>query len=72
MENKDQKAAAALKDRLHCFQMAFSLWKRRLAQKVEADRRFRCHIHQLTADALWRWRSYWQSELPHPTAALWS
>ncbi|TRZ19528.1 hypothetical protein HGM15179_007527 [Zosterops borbonicus] len=60
MENKDQKAAAALKDRLHCFQMAFSLWKRRLAQKVEADRRFRCHIHQLTADALWRWRSYWQ------------
>lgn len=70
MENKNQKAAAALKDRGHCFQMAFSLWKRRLAQKVEVDRRFRCHIHQMAADALWRWRSCWQSELPHPTAPL--
>ncbi|XP_066059368.1 uncharacterized protein C1orf167 homolog isoform X2 [Chamaea fasciata] len=60
MENKNQKAAAALKDRVHCFQMAFSLWKRRLAQKVEVERRFRCHVHQMTADALWRWRSCWQ------------
>ncbi|XP_014796819.1 PREDICTED: uncharacterized protein C1orf167 homolog isoform X2 [Calidris pugnax] len=60
MENKNQKAAAALKHRVHCCQMAFSLWKRRLAQKVEADRRFRCHVHQMTADALWRWHSCWQ------------
>ncbi|XP_066190431.1 uncharacterized protein C1orf167 homolog isoform X2 [Sylvia atricapilla] len=60
MEKKNQKAAAALRDRVHCFQMAFSLWKRRLAQKVEVDRRFRCHVHQMTADALWHWRSCWQ------------
>ncbi|XP_023796382.1 uncharacterized protein C1orf167 homolog isoform X3 [Cyanistes caeruleus] len=60
MENKNQKAAAALKYRVHCSQMAFSLWKTRLAQKVEADRRFRCHIHRMTADALWHWHSCWQ------------
>ncbi|KAM4758614.1 uncharacterized protein C1orf167 homolog [Cyanocitta cristata] len=60
MENKNQKAAAALKHGVHCFQMAFSLWKRRLAQKVEVDQRFRCHVHQMTADALWRWHSCWQ------------
>ncbi|XP_029875116.1 chloride transport protein 6 isoform X3 [Aquila chrysaetos chrysaetos] len=60
VENKNRKAAAALKHRVHCCQMAFSLWKKRLAQKVEADRRFRCHIHQLTADALWCWHSCWQ------------
>ncbi|XP_030363504.1 uncharacterized protein C1orf167 homolog isoform X2 [Strigops habroptila] len=61
MENKNRKAAAAaLKHEVHCCQMAFGLWKKRLAQKVEADRRFRCHIHQMTADALWRWRSRWQ------------
>lgn len=70
MENKNRKAAAALKHQVHCCQMAFSLWKKRLAQKVEADQRFRCHIHQMTADALWRWHSCWQSELPHLTAAL--
>ncbi|XP_050838264.1 uncharacterized protein C1orf167 homolog isoform X3 [Serinus canaria] len=57
MENKNQKAAAALKHGVHCVQMAFSLWKRRLAQKVEVDRRFRCHVHQMTADALWHWHS---------------
>ncbi|XP_026718371.1 uncharacterized protein C1orf167 homolog isoform X2 [Athene cunicularia] len=63
VENKNQKAAAAaaaLKHQVHYCQMAFSLWKKRVAQKVEADRRFRCHIHQMTADALWRWHSYWQ------------
>ncbi|XP_058279345.1 uncharacterized protein C1orf167 homolog [Hirundo rustica] len=60
MENKNQKAAAARKDGVRCLQMAFSLWKRRLAQKVEVDRRFRCHVHQMTADALWRWHSCWQ------------
>ncbi|KAM7030465.1 uncharacterized protein C1orf167 homolog isoform 2-T3 [Acridotheres tristis] len=60
MENKNQKAAAALKHGVHCSQMAFSLWKRRLAQKVEVDQRFRCHVHQITADALWRWHSCWQ------------
>ncbi|XP_064253055.1 uncharacterized protein C1orf167 homolog isoform X2 [Passer domesticus] len=60
MENKNQKAAAALKHGVHCVQMAFSLWKRRLAQKVEVDRRFRCHVHQMAADALWRWHSCWQ------------
>ncbi|XP_072773571.1 uncharacterized protein C1orf167 homolog isoform X2 [Taeniopygia guttata] len=61
IENKNQKAAAAaLKHGVHYLQMAFSLWKRRLAQKVEVDRRFRCHIHQMTADALWHWHSCWQ------------
>ncbi|XP_062363393.1 uncharacterized protein C1orf167 homolog [Cinclus cinclus] len=60
MEYKNQKAAAALKHGVHCSQMAFSLWKRRLAQKVEVDRRFRSHAHQKTADALWRWHSCWQ------------
>ncbi|XP_032863722.2 uncharacterized protein C1orf167 homolog isoform X2 [Tyto alba] len=61
VENKNQKAAsAALKHQVHCCQMAFSLWKKRLAQKVESDRRFRCHIHQMTAGALWHWCSYWQ------------
>ncbi|XP_064326596.1 uncharacterized protein LOC135316615 [Phalacrocorax carbo] len=60
VENKNQKAAAALKYRIHCCQMAFSLWKKRLAQKVEADQRFRRHIHQMTADALWHWHSSWQ------------
>ncbi|XP_036252336.1 uncharacterized protein C1orf167 homolog isoform X2 [Molothrus ater] len=60
MENKNQEAAAALKHGVHCVQMAFSLWKRRLAQKVEADRRFRCHVHQMTADALWHWHYCWQ------------
>ncbi|XP_056364203.1 uncharacterized protein C1orf167 homolog [Oenanthe melanoleuca] len=61
MENKNQKAAAAaLKHGVHCCQMAFSLWKRRLAQKVEVERRFRCHVHQMTADALWLWHSCWQ------------
>ncbi|XP_063273501.1 uncharacterized protein C1orf167 homolog [Prinia subflava] len=60
MENKNQKAAAALKDEVHSLQMAFSLWKRRLAQKVEVDRRFRCRVHQMTADALWHWRSCWE------------
>ncbi|XP_075376810.1 uncharacterized protein C1orf167 homolog isoform X2 [Mycteria americana] len=60
VENKNRKAAAALKHRVHCCQVAFSLWKRRLVQKVEADQRFRCHIHQMTADALWRWHSCWQ------------
>ncbi|XP_068270821.1 uncharacterized protein C1orf167 homolog isoform X2 [Nyctibius grandis] len=57
VENKNRKAAAVLKHRVHCCQMAFSLWKKRLAQKLEADQRFRCHIHQMTADALWRWHS---------------
>ncbi|KAM3659475.1 uncharacterized protein C1orf167 homolog [Ammospiza maritima maritima] len=60
MENKNQEAAAALKHGVYCVQMAFSLWRRRLAQKVEADRRFRCHAHQMTADALWHWHSCWQ------------
>ncbi|XP_038015425.1 uncharacterized protein C1orf167 homolog isoform X2 [Motacilla alba alba] len=61
MQNKNQKAAAAaLKHGVPCVQMAFSLWKRRLAQKVEVDRRFRCHVHQMTADALRRWHSCWQ------------
>ncbi|KAM6371535.1 uncharacterized protein C1orf167 homolog isoform 2-T2 [Pluvialis apricaria] len=60
MENKNRKAAATLKHEVHCCQMAFSLWKKRLAQKAEADRRFRCRIHQMTADALWRWHSCWQ------------
>ncbi|XP_051493263.1 uncharacterized protein C1orf167 homolog [Apus apus] len=60
VENKNRKAAAALKHGVHCCQVAFSLWKKRLAQKVEADRRFRCHIHQMTADALWHWHSCWQ------------
>ncbi|XP_053941788.1 uncharacterized protein C1orf167 homolog isoform X2 [Cuculus canorus] len=57
VENKNRKAAAALKYQVHCCQMVFSLWKKRLAQKVEADQRFRCHVHQITADALWRWHS---------------
>lgn len=70
MENKNHKAAAALKHGVHCSRMAFSLWKRRLAQKVEVDRRFRCHVHQMTARALWHWHSCWQSELPHPTASV--
>lgn len=70
MENKNQQAAAALRHGLHCSQMAFSLWRRRLAQKVEADRRFRCHVQQMTADALRHWHSCWQSELPHPSASL--
>ncbi|XP_021273332.1 uncharacterized protein C1orf167 homolog isoform X2 [Numida meleagris] len=60
VENKNQKAAAALKYQFNRCQMAFSLWKKRLAQKVEADQRFRSHIHQMTADALWRWHSYCQ------------
>ncbi|XP_067167218.1 uncharacterized protein C1orf167 homolog isoform X2 [Apteryx mantelli] len=60
VENKNQKAAASLKRHVRCCQMAFSLWKKRLFQKVEADRRFRCHIHQTAADTLWHWRSYWQ------------
>uniref|UniRef100_A0A8C8B4N4 Uncharacterized protein n=1 Tax=Otus sunia TaxID=257818 RepID=A0A8C8B4N4_9STRI len=61
VENKNRKAAAAaLKHQVHCCQIAFSLWKKRLAQKVEADRRFRHHIHQMTAEALWHWHSYWQ------------
>ncbi|XP_062459836.1 uncharacterized protein C1orf167 homolog [Pezoporus occidentalis] len=59
VENRNRKAAA-LKHEVHCCQVAFSLWKKRLVQKVEADRRFRCHIRQMTADALWRWRSCWQ------------
>ncbi|KAM6240964.1 uncharacterized protein C1orf167 homolog [Porphyrio hochstetteri] len=60
VERKNRKAAAALNHQVHCCQMAFSLWKKRLAQKVEADRRFLCHIHQMTADVLWRWHSCWQ------------
>ncbi|XP_035757743.1 uncharacterized protein C1orf167 homolog [Egretta garzetta] len=44
VENKNRKAAAALKHRVHCCQLAFSLWKKRLAQKVEADQRFRCLV----------------------------
>ncbi|XP_061203994.1 uncharacterized protein C1orf167 homolog isoform X2 [Neopsephotus bourkii] len=61
MENRNRKAAAAaLKHEVHCLQVVFSLWKKRLVQKVEADQRFRCHIHQTTADALWHWRSCWQ------------
>ncbi|XP_049652456.1 uncharacterized protein C1orf167 homolog isoform X1 [Accipiter gentilis] len=60
VENKNRIAAAAFKHQVHCCQMAFSLWKKRLAQKVEADRRFRCHIRQMTADALWCWHSCWQ------------
>ncbi|XP_015737839.1 uncharacterized protein C1orf167 homolog isoform X2 [Coturnix japonica] len=59
-ENKNQKVAAALKYQLNCCRMAFSLWKKRLAQKLEADQRFRCHLHQMTADALQRWHSYCQ------------
>ncbi|XP_035200342.1 uncharacterized protein C1orf167 homolog [Oxyura jamaicensis] len=60
VENQKQNAAAAFKHQVHCCQMTFSLWKRRLVQKVEADQRFRCHIQQMTADALWRWHSYCQ------------
>ncbi|XP_042739233.1 uncharacterized protein C1orf167 homolog [Lagopus leucura] len=59
-ENKNQKVAAALKYQLNCCRMVFSLWKKRLAQKVEADQRFRSHLHQMTADALRRWHSYCQ------------
>lgn len=70
VENKNQKVAAALKYQFNCCRMAFSLWKKRLAQKVEADQRFRCYLHQMTADALRRWHSYCQSKLLHPTAAF--
>lgn len=70
MENKNEKAAAAQKHEVHCCQKAFSLWKKRLWQKVEADQRFQSHIHQMTADVLWHWHSCWQSELLYPSAAL--
>ncbi|XP_071431789.1 uncharacterized protein C1orf167 homolog [Pithys albifrons albifrons] len=60
MESKSQEAAAALRHGGHRCQVAFSLWRRRLAQKVEADWRFRCHMHQITADALRHWHSSWQ------------
>lgn len=69
-ENKNQEVVAALKYQFNCCRMAFSLWKKRLAQKVEADQRFRCHLHQMTAGALLHWHSYCQSKLHHPTAAF--
>ncbi|XP_004947568.2 uncharacterized protein C1orf167 homolog isoform X1 [Gallus gallus] len=59
-ENKNQEVVAALKYQFNCCRMAFSLWKKRLAQKVEADQRFRCHLHQMTAGALLHWHSYCQ------------
>lgn len=59
-ENKNQEVVAALKYQFNCCWMAFSLWKKRLAQKVEADQRFRCHLHQMTAGALLHWHSYCQ------------
>ncbi|XP_062449491.1 uncharacterized protein C1orf167 homolog [Rhea pennata] len=60
VEKKNRKAAASLKRHVHCSRMAFSLWKKRLSQKMEAERRFRCHVHQTAADTLWRWHSFWQ------------
>ncbi|XP_068771868.1 uncharacterized protein C1orf167 homolog isoform X2 [Struthio camelus] len=60
VENKNRKAAASLKHHIRCCQMAFQLWKKRLSQKVEADRRFKCHVHQTAADTLSRWHFCWQ------------
>ncbi|XP_030918202.1 uncharacterized protein C1orf167 homolog [Geospiza fortis] len=55
MENKSQEAAAALKHGVHCVQMAFSLWKRRLAQKVEVDQRFRWKRALRELQQQWAW-----------------
>ncbi|KAM9115985.1 uncharacterized protein C1orf167 homolog isoform 2-T2 [Pangshura tecta] len=62
VEDKNRKAMASRQHGLHCCQAAFDLWKRRLTQKVEADRRFRHRIHQKAADALRCWHTCWQKQ----------
>ncbi|XP_037737295.1 uncharacterized protein C1orf167 homolog isoform X2 [Chelonia mydas] len=62
VEDKNRKAMASRQHGLHCCQAAFDLWKRRLTQKVEADRRFRHWIRQKAADALRCWHTCWQKQ----------
>ncbi|XP_075762716.1 uncharacterized protein C1orf167 homolog isoform X2 [Pelodiscus sinensis] len=62
VEDKKRKAMASQYHGLCCCQAAFDLWKRRLAQKVEADRRFRHQIRQTAADALQCWHTCWQKQ----------
>ncbi|KAG6936420.1 chromosome 1 orf 167 [Chelydra serpentina] len=62
VEDKNRKALASRQHGLHCCQTAFDLWKRRLTQKVEADRRFRHRICQKAADALRCWHTCWQKQ----------
>ncbi|XP_067423537.1 uncharacterized protein C1orf167 homolog [Emydura macquarii macquarii] len=62
VEDKNRKAVASQQHSLHCCQAAFDLWKRRLTQKVEADRRFRHRIRQKAADALRYWQTCWQKQ----------
>ncbi|XP_039365444.1 uncharacterized protein C1orf167 homolog isoform X2 [Mauremys reevesii] len=62
VEDKNRKAMASQQHGLHCCQAAFDLWKRRLTQKVEADRRFRHRIRQKAADALRCWHTCWQKQ----------
>nr|XP_023960083.1 uncharacterized protein C1orf167 homolog isoform X1 [Chrysemys picta bellii]XP_042708853.1 uncharacterized protein C1orf167 homolog isoform X1 [Chrysemys picta bellii]XP_042708854.1 uncharacterized protein C1orf167 homolog isoform X1 [Chrysemys picta bellii] len=62
VEDKNRKAMASRQHGLHCCQAVFDLWKRRLTQKVEADRRFRHRIRQKAADALRCWHTCWQKQ----------
>ncbi|XP_030393352.1 uncharacterized protein C1orf167 homolog isoform X2 [Gopherus evgoodei] len=62
VEDKNRKAMASRQCGLHCCQAAFDLWKQRLTQKVEADRRFRHRIRQKAADALRFWHTCWQKQ----------
>uniref|UniRef100_A0A8C8VMC1 Uncharacterized protein n=1 Tax=Pelusios castaneus TaxID=367368 RepID=A0A8C8VMC1_9SAUR len=62
VEDKNWKALASQQHRFHRCQAAFDLWRRRLTQKMEADRRFRHQIHQKAADALRYWQTCWQKQ----------
>ncbi|XP_074831706.1 uncharacterized protein C1orf167 homolog [Carettochelys insculpta] len=62
VETKNRKAMASRHHHLHCCQAALNLWKQRLVQKVEADRRFWHRTHQKAADALRWWHACWQKQ----------
>lgn len=63
VEDKRRKDAASRQYRLHRYQTALTLWKQRLSQRVEADRRYIRQLHQKATDALRHWHKCWQSEL---------
>ncbi|XP_019396871.1 PREDICTED: uncharacterized protein C1orf167 homolog isoform X2 [Crocodylus porosus] len=62
VEDKRRKDAASRQYRLHHYQTALTLWKQRLSQRVEADRRYIHRLHQKATDTLRHWHKCWQRQ----------
>ncbi|XP_019367267.1 PREDICTED: uncharacterized protein C1orf167 homolog isoform X3 [Gavialis gangeticus] len=62
VEDKRRKDTASRQYRLHHYQTALTLWKQRLSQRVEADRRYIHQLHQKATDTLRHWHKCWQRQ----------